>query len=165
VISIIGAVGEIDAEKVLGAVEELSSELNIGMVLLNAELVFGREHILSAYEHAKRAFGNGTNTAKTLATETLLYASGERQISVAIEKMGIKDGSKAVAIAILDVLEEARISELLERLGLKRDDKVLLPEGKSLEAFGISEKALATVPEERRHELVLEKVALVDLLK
>lgn len=164
-ISIIGAVGDIDVGKVLRTVEEISSEWNVQMVLLDAELVFGREHIMSAYEHAERAFGNGTNTAKTLATETLLYASGERQISVAIEKMGIRDRSKKVAIAILDGLEEDRISGLLRRLDLKRDDGVLLPEGKSLEAFGISENELATIPEERKHELVLEKVALVDLIK
>jgi KEOPS complex subunit Cgi121 len=165
VIRIIGAAGEIDVQKVLGIVGKLSSEWKVQIALLDAELVFGREHVLSAFEHAERAFGNGTNTAKTLATELILYASGDRQISVAIEKMGIKDGSKRVAIAILDEIEDARMSELLEKLGLKRDDDVLLPEGKSLEAFGISENELAAVPEERRRDLVLEKVALVDLIK
>jgi KEOPS complex subunit Cgi121 len=164
-IRIIGAVGEIDAGKALGTIEQLSSEWNVQIALMDAELVFGREHILSAFEHAERAFRNRTNTAKTLATETLLYASGDRQISVAIEKMGIKDGSKSVAVAILNDIEDDRIPELLEKLGLKRDDGVLLPEGKSLKAFGISEKELATVPEERRYDLVLEKVALVDLIK
>ncbi len=164
-ITIIGAEGDVDSGKALGTIEKLSSEWNVQIVMLDAELVFGREHILSAFEHAERAFRNGTNTAKTLGTEVLLYSSGERQISVAIGKMGIRDGSKRVAVAILDDLEDDRISELLERLGLKRDDDVLLPGGKDLKAFGISEKELATVPEEKRYDLVLEKVALVDLIK
>jgi tRNA threonylcarbamoyladenosine modification (KEOPS) complex Cgi121 subunit len=130
--------------------------------LLDAGLVFGKAHILSASEHAQRAFDEDRNSSRTLATEILLYASGERQISESIEKMGIKDGTTEFCIMLLG---DADIDGLIQHLGLEGDDSVLEGDRENLSAFGITPAEMDTVPIEHVFDLVLERVAMVDLLK
>ena len=49
--------------------------------------------MISAVEHAIRAFERKTNTTNSLEKEIILYASGERQLKLAIPKIGIKKGN------------------------------------------------------------------------
>jgi KEOPS complex subunit Cgi121 len=162
---IVGAKGRVDVENALEIAERLSRKWDCEIALFNGELVFGRDHLVSAHEHAVRAFHEKSNTCKTLSTEMILYAAGERQISKAIEKIGIRDGQEHVAIAILGDPTDDQVSELLSDLGMTRDDEVLLANDENLEKFGITKKELGTVPKEKRSRLVLEKVALLDLIK
>ena len=129
--------------------------------LLDARRVCGCDHLLAAYEHAERAMREGINVAKSLAVEFVLYASGERQINEAIAKMGIREDTTEFAVALFGG-DPARA---LEALGLTRDDTVLSATPVKLRSFGLSDRELATVPPVRQADLVLERVALVDLLK
>lgn len=146
----------------LDKVNQFCKERDCEAQMMDAGLVFGTTHILSASEHAQRAFDEGRNSSRTLATEVLLYASGERQISESIDKMGIKDGTTEFCIVLLG---EADIEGLVHDLGLKEDDSVLKGDISKLRAFGISQKEMDTLPEENVFDLVLERVAMVDLLK
>lgn len=130
--------------------------------LLDARYVVGRDHLVSAAEHAERAMREGTNVAKSLAVEFVLYASGERQIADALRKMGIRDDTREFAVVLFG---DANPGELLAVLNLTRDDGVLAPSRGKLAAFGITEAELASVPPDRIADLVLERVALVDLAK
>lgn len=158
-----GARGSITSvDDALDKVNQFCKERDCEAQMMDAGLVFGTTHILSAFEHARRAFDEGRNSSRTLATEVLLYASGERQISESIEKMGIKDGTTEFCIVLLG---EADIEGLVHDLGLKEDDSVLEGDISKLRAFGISQKEMDTLPEENVFDLVLERVAMVDLLK
>lgn len=158
-----GARGSITSvDDALDKVNQFCKERDCEAQMMDAGLVFGTTHILSACEHAQRAFDEGRNSSRTLATEVLLYASGERQISESIEKMGIKDGTTEFCIVLLG---EADIEGLVHDLGLKEDDSVLEGDISKLRAFGISQKEMDTLPEENVFDLVLERVAMVDLLK
>ena len=84
----------------------------------------------------------GTNAAATVAMETMLFASGERQISKAKEKMGIKDGMRHFALVLFDCSDPA---EVLKRLRLIKDDLVLLPSREKVLAYGIEASELGTV--------------------
>ena len=141
-----GAVGKLDAAEALRIAREMADGTGFEFVLMNADLVFGWAHIASAYEHARRAFEAGRNSSKTLGTETLLYASGERQISRAIEKIGVRDGQTRTAIVVIGNAGAEEGGELLSALDLKRDDGVLDAHGKDPGAFGISRTELETVP-------------------
>ncbi|MCK5547644.1 MAG: hypothetical protein KAI64_01420, partial [Thermoplasmata archaeon] len=120
----VGAEGKVEAQTALKVAVDLSKKWKLEIVLLNADLVFGKEHLLSAYEHAKRAFASGTNTSRALGKELILYAAGERQISKAIDKMGIKDGLRNIAMVLIGKSTGAQISKLLSSLNLKRNDDV-----------------------------------------
>lgn len=127
--------------------------------LIDARLVCGKDHLFAAAEHAERAMREGTNVAKSVAVEFVVYASGERQIRDAIAKMGIHKETTEFAVVMFggDVA--------LEILDLTRDDAVLDASPAKLRSFGITEDELGTVPRDRQTDLVLERVALVDLFK
>ena len=77
-IEIIGAKAMI--ESIDGFLEKISSfekKYNVEVQVFDADLIYGKNHLQSAYDHAKRAFENNKNSTNSLAMETLLYAAGE----------------------------------------------------------------------------------------
>lgn len=160
---ILGATGKIiGVEETLKKLKEFCEEGKCEGQMFNADLVFGKSHIISAYDHAKRAYDQKTNSSTSLVNETLLYASGERQISSAIKKMGIEEGTGRFCIVLVG---DCSLDKLVELLNLERDDSVLDGDVEKLMAFGITEREIETVPKEKVFDLVLERVAMVDLLK
>ncbi len=139
-VSIIGARGRIGDKEIL--VDYFRGVDGDG-IALDSDEVKGLEHLQSAVMHAQRAFERGENVSARMLMETLLYASGERQISLAIARMGVKNGSHEVVL-ILEGMEPDRV---LNELGLRRDDSVI-------SVVSVDEKKAA-----------LERVALVDIIK
>ena len=139
---------------------ETASRAKGEVLVLRGDLVFGYDHLRSALYHAKRAIRDGRNSSESLAMETLLYASGERQLSTAINKMSVDAGSDEVVVAQLTgwkiIADPSWTPMEGEKVAWKPDD---------LARFGISREELATVGLEKAVDLVLEKVASVDVLK
>ena len=94
--------------------------------------------------------------------ESLLYLSGQSQVSEAIGMAGIRVGSTSVAICVFGSIG---VDDLIEALGWTRDDSVLDAQGKSLRALGISSAEEATVSEDARRDLALERTALLDAFR
>ena len=164
-IRVIGAVGDIkDLDKFLEQISDFALKNKNIIQVFNAELIYGKDHLISAVEHAKRAMQRKTNTTNSLEMEMLLYASGERQLKLAIPKMGVKEGKSKIAFVLL---AENDISEkqLMETLSLKRDDKVLEGNPDTLKKFGINKHEIDTVNKDKYGNLILEKVAMVDIIK
>jgi len=93
----------------------------------DADVVAGWEHLYFAVLNALKAFESGRTISKNLAVECLLYASAQRQISSALELIGIKGGSSRVAVLVVaDGKEEAEgaLREVSVLIGGKRDDDV-----------------------------------------
>ncbi|MDR2699105.1 MAG: hypothetical protein LBB30_05475 [Candidatus Methanoplasma sp.] len=131
------------------------TELGGDAVLLDPRMVCGRDHLLSAALHAERAFKNGTNRSKTLLTETILYAAGERQIGRAMEKMRPKDQKEGMAAVLFDVDDPK-----LDLIGMTRCDEIMDASPEKAKNLG------ADVFEGTSCEdAVLEHVAMADLLK
>ncbi|MEK6988058.1 MAG: KEOPS complex subunit Cgi121 [Candidatus Thermoplasmatota archaeon] len=151
-----------DPEAVLRATRSWASEHGSEVCLADARIVFGRDHLESAALHAERARDSNTMATRSLAMETLLYAAGERQVTEAIRVAGLRPDTQAVGIVLFG---RASVDDLLQEMGWSREDELLSEEGKSLEAFGISRLQAASLSKERSLDLVLEKVALVDLEK
>lgn len=167
-IEIIGAKGKIDnVDDFLKKVKDFSLEKDVKIQIFNADLIYGKNHLLSAYEHSDRAFKTNTNTTNSLEMEIILYAAGERQIKLAIPKIGIKNGDSNIAIILIKNknFQTKLIDELLLRLSLIQDDSVLLSNINTLNKFGIKNAELDTISELEYEDLILEKVALVDILK
>lgn len=128
----------------------------------DADLVFGEDHLLSAWEKAERAYRRGRNVARDRMVEALLFASGERQITAALDKMGLKPGSDTM---VLLTAMEGKAEDLLDALDLERDDALVAGRLERLAAFGIGRAEIETVPEGDVFDLVLERVALVETLR
>ncbi len=66
------------------------------LLIIDSGSVAGFQHLKACIHYSLQAFKQKNNLAKTLNTEILLYLSGYRQISKAIEKVGLNIESKEV---------------------------------------------------------------------
>jgi len=167
---IIGAKGKIqDINSFLKKIITLSIRYDMVIQVVNADFVYGKDHLFSAVEHTIRSFKNRMNSLNSPSLEMLLYASGERQIQKAIEKIGIKKRNQKIAFIFIKEnnrkISDDEVEHVLSSLNLKRDDKVLEGDVDTLKRFGITEDELSTIPESKYGDLLLEKVALVDIIK
>ncbi|MDR3282924.1 MAG: hypothetical protein LBS92_04865 [Candidatus Methanoplasma sp.] len=123
------------------------------VVLLDPSMVCGRDHIVSAVAHADRAFARGANRSKTILTEVILYAAGDRQIGRATERMRPKGND---VVAVLFGISDPK----LDAICAERRDDLFEPSADKALALGVS--LVDGIPPE---DLVLEHVAMVDLMK
>jgi len=172
-IKIIGAKGNIqNIDSFLKQVIRFAQKHQVIMQVFDANMIFGKAHLISSVEHATRAMERKTNTTNSLDKEILLYASGERQIKLAIPKMGIKKGNGNVAFVLFkDVkagdgeLSDHLVYKVLESFSLVRDDSVLEGDIDTLRKFGFKENEIKTVSKAKYGPLILERVAVVDIIK
>ena len=139
----------------------------------DAELVATWQHLYFAALNALLAFKNEINISKSVAMETMLYASAQRQIRKAIDLIGVKCKSASVAVIIIDESAEsvkAFLSAVSKRVGEKPDDTVLEISNKKIQdirkAFGVAKIELETFMQKSNGEqalvdLVIERMALL----
>lgn len=130
------------------------------VLVIDGAMVFGKDHLRSALYHATRAMHEGTNSSQSISMETLLYASGERQLSAAIKKMSVSEDTEELVVARLtkDAFEPEPSWTIMPEMPGEVDIE-------RLKSFGISSEELDTVDRGKAHELVLERVAAVDITK
>ncbi|HEX9567011.1 MAG TPA: KEOPS complex subunit Cgi121 [Thermoplasmata archaeon] len=161
--SIAGARGHVtDPMETIRQAQDWGGPRGIEVLVADATVVFGRAHVESAIQHALRAHDAGTMVAHSVSMEALRYLSAQRQVADAIRIAGIGTGTRELAVAVFGA---DSTEELLKLFGWVRDDTVLEPREKSLMALGFTKDALSTVPPDRRSDLALEKVALLDVWK
>lgn len=133
--------------------------------LARLDRIAGAAHIRSAAQHAQRAEAEGRMQAKSLEVEFMRYLAGERQIRRALEKMGVVDGAAHAVVVGLGPKRLDAVQHFVHSLGLKTDDGLLDGGPERVTAFGITAKQLAATTPAARHDLVLEAVAEVDILR
>jgi KEOPS complex subunit Cgi121 len=180
---IVGKVGISNVDDFLSSLKIIARKYAVTIQAMDAELIAGEEHIISAVKKAIRATERKRNITSDLGLEILLYAAGRRQIERALA-MGVSvsegENEKRVAIVIVDAsarrekdlevvaeevkrkigLQEEPISELALELEYKEDKKKGIKK-----FFDITEAELKAVGEPKLKMLVLERVAMLDVLK
>lgn len=133
----------------------------------DAKLIAGWKHLYFAALNALNAFKNKTNISNSVAVETLLYASAQRQINKAVELLGIKPESLQVAVLVIAETRQktATTLETVSELMLgERDDSVIELTSEKVNGvkrlFGISNLELGAKLEKKG----FEKEALIDLV-
>ncbi len=124
------------------------------VVLMDPDMVVGKDHIICAANHAKRSFDEGTNRSKTILTEIILYSAWERQISKAIAKMKPKEGRNEYVALLIDIDDPE-----LSKIGMERDDSLMEPTEEKADRLGLIK---GPIPYE---DQAIENVAMVELLK
>ncbi len=161
---IIGAKGKMDVEIAIKKLSEFCKENSLIGQIFDADLVFGEEHLIVAYEHAKRAFEERRNICKTIEMEMLLYASGRRQINEAISLIGAKKEGN-YAFFVHGKIEREKLIDFISQLNLEIDQSVIDFRMEKLNKFGISEKEIIATDEKFHKDLIFEKIALLDVIK
>lgn len=102
---------EMDPTRLL---KELRARLpSAELQFFDCDHVAGIEHLEMAAINALHAFRNGINVSRSLSMETLLCASAQRQIDVAIQMLGVNSNSQCVGLVAFSETEDA--AESLER--------------------------------------------------
>jgi len=127
------------------------------VILFDPNMVCGKGQIMSAAVHAERSFEHGYNRSKTLLTEIILYASGERQIGKALKKMRPKKGCSEYVAAVLDIDGDLDLG----KIGMTRCDALVEPTPEKAASLGLESHG-KDLPLDR---LAMEMVAMVDILK
>lgn len=171
-----------DVMSFVRSIQQVQTGCNVTIQALNADFVAGAQHILFAAEKAIRSWESGKPLANDLGMEILLYASGKRQINKALD-MGMHVGNNRVAFIIVSdspsVVEEAvqqvvvLVKEMGGRLGedtgeRAQNDIFGYSEDKKerLQSFfEITDLELEAAGAEKICDLVLERVAMVDVMK
>jgi KEOPS complex subunit Cgi121 len=147
--------------------DDIASEYDVTVQALNADKLAGKQHLEFAVKKALRAIENGYNRANDTGIEIMRYASGKRQIGDAFN-LGIHNGTNNIAFVILGSPENiSYVSENLNEL-ITTNPVLAYDESKRdliLSEFDITQPELDAVGEHKIPELVLERVALVDVLK
>ena len=148
----------IDFIDLMGKVKSINK--NCTVQLLNADGIAGYEHILHATVHAIKAFNRNENIAKDLGIEICVRASAQRQISKALDILGIKE--REMRICVVTVGCNKNIMDKLELLLDKRADEVLDSDENNLKViYDISNKELKTVGSIEK--VMIEKTSLLIL--
>jgi KEOPS complex subunit Cgi121 len=128
-----------DFRELMAQINEISNDCNLQ--LLNADGIAGEEHALHSAVHAIKAFERGENIANDLGLEICLRASAQRQISKALNILGIKKGHMNICAVAIGCKED--IIEELENILDERDDKVLKPDENNLkEIYNVSDEEI-----------------------
>lgn len=147
-----GAKGPFQKDTLLRKVKKIGEKAGKNIVVMNSVAVCGRDHLLSAYQHASKAFLEHRALARDFSAEFLRYLTGERQVSVAIEKGGIRDGCSMV------ILSEIPVDTIIGALGLERDDSLIECSEKKKNYLGINLEGI------KGEDMALELTAMVALL-
>ncbi|NIP67274.1 hypothetical protein GWN63_04445 [Candidatus Bathyarchaeota archaeon] len=154
-----------DVDRFFNRIRKETGEVEVQ--IFDAHRIASWEHLYFATLNSLRVFEDSLNISNSLAMETLLYASAQRQIDKAIELLGIKSDSSQIAVLVVaETQKEA--SSTLERVSKlvsgDRDDRVLELTDEKIEEirrlFHISDLEL----ESKLRRKGLEKQALVDLV-
>lgn len=165
--------GKIDISNVdsfIESIHQYAKQNNIHVQILNANNIYEKIHLESAIIHALRAYDEKRMSTKSVEMELLLYASGEKQLKYAIPKMGIDSGKINIALIFFTLDQTTNsvndiVNEFLKHFKIVKDDSVLKGSKEVLLSFGITEDELKTVHENDYQNIILEHIAMVDIIK
>ena len=174
---LVGTVSIGSVSEFLAVLKAIAEQHAVTIQALDTDLVVSEAHLHSAVKKALRAVKKGTNITSELGMEILVYAAGKRQIGRALA-MGVTEGQKRIAFIIVATAAEtdldAVVAAVKTRTGLNEEQNALqtleFEQDASKRArlkrfFGITDRELSAVGEEKLQQLVLERVALLDVLK
>jgi KEOPS complex subunit Cgi121 len=155
-----------DRDIFLSDLRRIARHAGTTIVCFDAENLAGMRHAEAAILHALRSWNAGSAVANSFEMEALLFASGSRQCSVA-SSFGVHDGKNCSYICCCPPREGAW--DALAPLVRYVEDTGKVPKGKHRarlkELFFISDEEIATVGESKFADLVLERVALLEVYR
>lgn len=156
-----------DLDEVLTYLRNLGECNSVHIILFDADRMAGRAHVEAAVAHAFRAFREGHPVSNSVEMESLLYAAGSRQCQQG-KGFGVHLGENRVYLCICP--GNKRVQSALEQAGRYCDEEDWEPFSEEkqallMELFGITVDELGVVGSNRLQDLVLERVALLEVYR
>ncbi|WP_094227340.1 KEOPS complex subunit Cgi121 [Methanolobus psychrotolerans] len=151
----------------LKEIRYISSTNDTIIQAMDADKIAGEDHILFAVQKALRSKDNNYSMARDMGIEIMRYASGKRQIEEAFS-MGVHEGQMNVVLVVMGEKEDVQHSVWALKSIIEEAPVIEYTSSKRsriLEQFSITDKEILAAGEDMIPSLVLERVALVDVLK
>ena len=155
-----------DPADLLVAIRAIAEKYSTHIILFDQDRMAGRRHAKAALDHAARSCREQRMIARTFEMEALLYAAGSRQCTVGRE-FGIHKGENHCYVCLCPEVPEAW-NALSAHLTMTPDhEETISPEKQArlMDLFSITRAELDVVGEDRLSELVLERVALLEVYR
>jgi KEOPS complex subunit Cgi121 len=154
-----------DKEEFLQKLRTLGKKNQCTIICFNQHTMAGIEHVKTALQFALRSFSSKSPISRSIEVEALLYAAGTRQTGF-ISSFGIQTGENECYLCILPPKEKLQMvlaecmkfvdTEMWENLSLKKRNDLK-------KIFGITETEIKVTGKDRIVDLVLERVALLNI--
>jgi tRNA threonylcarbamoyladenosine modification (KEOPS) complex Cgi121 subunit len=102
-------------EALFAQLESVMNATEAKLQLVNADYIASTDHLLFATIHALTAFHRGTNRASTLPTEILRFAAAQRQISKALDALGLDHRTERIG-GILVHTDSSELNQVYQEL-------------------------------------------------
>ena len=164
-----GSVFIADLPAFLQSLNSFSEKNNIKIQGFDARKIIDQDHLFFSIHRARQAFESGTNEAKDIGLEVMRFSSGQKQIGKSFS-MGLIQGENRSYFILfgesstdLDSIKNAFTAEfcLSECSELTADEKRPF----LMNQFGIADAELKAAGEHKFKDLILERIALVDLTR
>ena len=156
-----------DLDSFLNQIREIAGKRNTRIIFFDACRMAGMAHVESALVHALRAWKEGTMISSRIEMEALLFASGSRQIMHA-SAFGVHPGKNAAYLCLCPDVGEAWNDLLAFCDAADDEDWETLTQQKTdclCQLFSITPQELGVAGTGRLKELVLERVALLEVYR
>jgi KEOPS complex subunit Cgi121 len=156
----------IDRNASLRVIQEIARHHSVNIVCFDAEMMAGREHADAAIRHARRSIISPKPISNSFEMEALLFAAGSRQCSFAAG-FGIHEGENKMFVCVYPPKEgiwkvlSHHMDFVTENWNDLGPQKVL----RLISLFGITQDELETVDRSRLKELILERIALLEVCR
>ena len=147
-------------------IRTIAESFDTHIICFNADMLAGKRHARTALHHAVRSFRNGSMVSNTLEMEALLFAAGSRQCSVAAS-FGVHNGDNTLLVCCYPT-REGIWNALIPPLNItNQDEDVISPQKQThlMELFGITGEEIATCSGDCIIDLVLERIALLEVYR
>lgn len=155
-----------DNTRFLGRIREIADEYRTHIIFFDSSRLTGRDHVKVALRHAWRSWIDGEPIANSFEMEALLYAAGTRQCQVAASfgiHLGMNRSYVAVCPQVPGVRE--RLADLVKVVDEDWEEIDPAKRERLADLFDITVQEIQAVGEERFRELVIERVALLDIYR
>ena len=153
-----------DCAKFLHTIQSIAQQHSIHIVCFNADNLAGREHAEAAIHYAQRSFLSGKPISNSFEMEALLFAAGSRQCNIAA-LFGIHTHENITFICCCPANKWVwnDLSHHMLFVNEAWDEITLEKEERLKSFFGITHEELALVGRTRIIDLVLERIALLEV--
>ncbi|MDO8873231.1 MAG: KEOPS complex subunit Cgi121 [Methanoregula sp.] len=150
----------------LQKIRTIAESFDTHIICFNAGMLAGKRHAQVALHHAVRSFHNGSMVSDTVEMEALLFAAGSRQCSVAA-LFGIHEGDNSMFVCCYPTRDGVwdALAPLLSITDYEGDTIDPHKRAYLMELFGITKEEMATCSGNRIIELVLERIALLEVYR
>ena len=155
-----------DRNTILQVLQEIGKRHGTHIICFDVEKMAGARHAEAAIHHAHRSFFGGDPISNSFEMEALLYAAGTRQCVIAAS-FGIHDGENHLYICCCPEREEVWV-DLGQHMYFAGGTEETVPAERLpvLAAFfDITPEELDAAGRDRVVDLVIERIALLDVSK